>query len=171
MRCFIEARCRSQGIRTENRSITRKGLVLNFSGLGRLLAVAVLVIVPAFAAQAADATVGAIVVKYRDGTIPRGLPALPATQRLAAAQALRVAVSELGVTRDGAYRLALDPPLSIDEARSGLNRLRMQGEVLYASAVDLNGAAGSGARSIRDADQQPPIHRLIVKFRDPVTSA
>ena len=82
-----------------------------------------------------------------------------------------MAVSDRGVTRDGAYRLALDPALSIDNVRAGLNRLRMQGEVLYASALDSVAAAGSGTRVIRDADQQPPIHRLIVKFKDPLTSA
>ena len=40
-------------------------------------------------------------------------------------------LSNLGTTRDGAFRLAIDPPLTIDEARAAMNELRLNPAVLY----------------------------------------
>jgi hypothetical protein len=37
----------------------------------------------------------------------------------------KASVSNLGRTRDGGFRLAIDPPLSIDAARAAINKLRL----------------------------------------------
>ncbi len=48
----------------------------------------------------------------------------------------KASVSNLGRTRDGGFRLAIDPPLSIDAARAAINKLRLNPAVLYVSIAE-----------------------------------
>jgi serine protease len=142
-----------------------------FVGLSRTLAAtaaALLIVASPFArAQVTDVT--RIVVKYRDGALPSGAGTLPGDLIQQLGTALRTPFAPSGRTRDRAFRLTLDPPLSIDEARAALNRLRQAREVLYAG-VDRD-AIRLARPLAKNAANAPPVRALIVKYRDPAVLA
>ncbi len=66
--------------------------------------------------------------------------------------------------RDGGFRITLDPALPIDEARSALNRVRMDSSVLYASVAPSPPSSASTAASPGTPPRSRATNRLIVKF-------
>jgi serine protease len=123
----------------------------------------------ASAVEGTVAMVDTIAVKYRDDALPPDASALPDSDRLTLGHLLKASYADLGRTRDGAFRLALDPPLSIDEARAAINRVRLNPAVLYASIVPRN--PSRVAMDPKLGTIQPPVRSLIVKFRDPTITA
>ncbi len=127
-----------------------------------LFVIAALVSAPSFAAQ-----VDAIVVKFRGDAALAGLAALPEGHRFLVVKALRTGVAEIGRTRDGAYRLALEPALSFLEAQEAINRLRLDDQVLYAHGTSRAEPAQRPRVQPKSGAPEPLLHRLIVKYRDP----
>ena len=123
------------------------------------------------AASVATSAIDSIVVKLRDGVIPDPAAGLPASERTALSGAIKVPFSHVGYTRDGALKLQLLNPLALDAARAAVNRARLLPEVLYANVVPAASAISTNAAVPSGAAQQPPVRRLIVKFRDAETSA
>ncbi len=109
-----------------------------------LFVVAVLVAPSSFAAQ-----VDAIVVKFRGDEALAGVATLPEGHRFLVVKALRTGVAEIGRTRDGAYRLALEPALPFLEAQEAINRLRLDDQILYAHGTSRAEPASARARSRR----------------------
>ena len=94
----------------------------------------------------------------------------PTSVRTELFDALQAPFVQTGSTRDGAFRLELTNPLSLDQARALVNRVRMLPDVLYASIETTPGAsAGSDAAQGRHA-QGPLVRRMIVKYKDPAVS-
>jgi serine protease len=118
----------------------------------------------------ASEMVDEIVVKYRDDAIPAGAIALPDGDQLDLARALQSGFAAMGRTRDGAFRFALNPPLSVDEANAALNRVRMNRAVLYGEAVREPSSSALRTR-IKRARPAPPVVTIIVKYRDGVALA
>jgi serine protease len=116
---------------------------------------------------AGSATVDTIVVRFRSDAIPRDATTLPGSYATDLAAAVRANVIDSGRTRDGAFRLALDPPLPFMEARDAINRVRMRGDILYASLAPSRDAAALPRVQPKSGAPEPPLHRLIVKYRDP----
>ncbi len=142
----------------QNRS---RGIVAAF-----VFAIAALVAMPAHAAL-----VEAIVVKFRGDEALAGVDALPDGHRVLAIKALRTGVAEIGRTRDGAYRLALEPALPFLEAQEAINRLRLDAQVLYAHGAS-RVAPDPRVRALpKSGAPEPLLHRIIVKYRDPNTIA
>ncbi len=120
------------------------------------------------AARAADgATVDAVVVRFRAEAVARDAAALPPDRAAGLAEALRTNVLEQDRTRDGAFRLRLEPPLPFIEAREAINRVRMRGDILYASLAPSRDAAAQPRVQPKAGTPDPLLHRLIVKYRDP----
>ena len=69
----------------------------------------------------------------------------------------------LGPTRDGAFRLAIDPPLSIDDARAAINKLRLNPAMLYVNVAE----RAPTAKVALDAGELLPVRTLMVKYRNP----
>ncbi len=80
---------------------------------------------------------------------------------------MRVGVVERGRTRDGAFRLSLEPPLPFVEARDAINRVRLRDDILYASLAPARDACRAVPRAAEGRTPEPLLHRLIVKYRDP----
>ncbi|MEP7275441.1 MAG: S8 family serine peptidase [Betaproteobacteria bacterium] len=122
-------------------------------------------------ALAADAQIDRLVVKWRDSVARQASP-LTFERRNATANALRTGFDTGPTTRDGAVYLMLQPPLPVDAARAALNRLRLDGAVLYANLAP-SGAAERAAVGAKAAALSPPTDRLIVKYKavDATTSA
>jgi subtilisin family serine protease len=108
-----------------------------------------------------------LVVKFIAAPGVADAPALTPPQHSELANALQAGFSEDGRTRDGAYRLALHPALSPDEARAALNRARMLPGIVYAD-VNLPADAMAPAPAAKNGLQERLLHRIIVKYRDPV---
>ena len=120
------------------------------------------------AAHAADAaTVGAVVVRFRGEAIPRDATALPPAFADELAKAMRVGVVERGRTRDGAFRLSLEPPLPFVEARDAITRVRLRDDILYASLAPTRDPVALPRVQPKAGTPEPLLHRLIVKYRDP----
>ncbi|HTP98502.1 MAG TPA: S8 family peptidase [Casimicrobiaceae bacterium] len=136
------------------RALTRLGLAAAFA------------VSAAFSAAAgAQALVGEIIVKLDGGPAASQTDSLSSERRQQIGMALRTGFNQSGRTRDGAYRLELTPPLSVDDARSALNRLRLDPDIVYASiaVAPLPGPVASPLFTF-------PTNRLIVKFRDSVVT-
>src|SRR6478736_5485784 len=110
-------------------TLTRRSSV----ALAWIAAAAVAAVLPAVA-FAAD-LVDAIVIKYRDDAVPATAVELPDSDQLELAKALQSGFASMGRTRDGAFRFALNPPLTSDEATAALNRIRMIRSVLYGEVI------------------------------------
>ena len=119
--------------------------------------------------RSVPARVEALVVKYRDDA-----PASEAVAQLSfaaqsrIAQALQSGFVLTGRTSDGAYRFELHPSLSIDAARAALNRIRLDGTVLYANQEGRSaGTPPATARATaKSLSASPATDQLIVKYRD-----
>ncbi len=121
---------------------------------------------------AASPTIDSIVVKLRDGVIVDSSAGLPASERAALDAALQVPFSHVGYKRNGALKLQLLPA-----ARAGRGARRGQSRATAAEGA-LRERRPDRAPPLRPipplrhaAAAQPPVRRLIVKFRDPATSA
>ena len=115
----------------------------------------------------ASAMVDTIVVKYRDDALPAGATRLPDGDRALLGHMRKANFVEIGRNRDGAFRIAVDPPLSIDEARAAMNRMRLNPAVLYVGVAERNVMSKSTAAALASAGNQRPVRALIVKYRDP----
>ncbi|MFO1305806.1 MAG: S8 family serine peptidase [Burkholderiales bacterium] len=131
------------------------------------LALTLLALAASNAAQAAT-LIDAITIKYRNGALPLHASELPARDQQALGHLRKRAIAEVVATRDGAIRLAIDPPMDIDDARAAINRVRMNPDVLYAGFAQRTPAVDSRAAPAREV---PPIRTLMVKFRDPAIVA
>ena len=136
----------------------------------RLLAAAgtaLVVTTYALPAQAQDVLVQSITIKWNESAVADSSVTIPDQARAALSQALRQGVVQLGRTRDGAFRLGLSSPLSEDEARAAINRVRMALPVVYASAhAPTDPGHAMATQTPVTVTQQPPVRRLIVKYRD-----
>ena len=116
----------------------RGGVVARWAPLYRLLLVTVVAayVVGHAATARAVAMVDAITIKWSEQLVADADTPLPDNLRAALVDALRFTPILVGRTRDGAFRFELTQPLSIDEARAAINRVRMKLPVLYASVGD-----------------------------------
>jgi serine protease len=138
----------------------------NFFTPGWLLLVISLVVGMSATPARADTLIDGFVVRYRDAVVTGTATTLPSAQVQKIGEALQSGFVETTRTRDGSFQIALVPPLAIDAARSALNRLRVDPDVLYASFAPpprntLSVNADSSAPPL-----SPPTNRLIVKFID-----
>ncbi|MCC6198314.1 MAG: S8 family serine peptidase, partial [Burkholderiales bacterium] len=152
-------------------------LLSHFTGLrsllGRalpaLLAITVMAATGALAGIAhAAATVDTIVVKIRDDALPPDARVLPVEFGDLLGAAAAVSLAQIGVERDGAFRLRLTQPLPFVEARAAVNRVRMLPQVLYAQLPDPT--VPSASPFLVPGAAQPPVTKMIVKYRDPALS-
>ena len=143
-----------------------RGIARTPLSLVRCLPLIALLLAPL--AAGAITKVDTIAVKYRDGA-PTGA-VLPADDLRKLGHLHKSTFLPLGPTRDGAMRIALDPPLDIDDARAAMNRLRLDPAVLYVAIVD---RVPESKRTVaaKSASAQRPVSRLIVKFKDPGITA
>src|SRR4051794_1516900 len=95
-------------------------------------------------------TIDALVVKYRDDALAPDAGALPDYEMYALAASLRSGFALTGRTRDGGYRITLNPPLPVDEARAAVNRVRMDAGILYVSLAP-NAPAGKPGTQLKSA--------------------
>jgi serine protease len=130
----------------------------------RFAPVALLALCAAAFALPAAAQPTHLVVRFRDAATGTSSPADVARLQTIAAAA-RTGLAQIEITRDGAYRIALAPPLSDDGMRAALTQLRNEPTVLYADPH----AAPAAAPPAREPG--PPIERFIVKYRDPQVAA
>ena len=125
--------------------------------------------VPACAIADAGAPVDELNVLWHTGSGITDAAGLTFADWVALETAIRGRFSTHGQTTDGALRLRLDQPQSLDEARATVNRLRLMPMVVYANHVAPQpvGDDTAGARRLRSAAEQPPVRKMIVKYRDP----
>ena len=124
------------------------------------------------AAVAASPMIETIVVKLRDNVAFDATAGLSAGERAALDAAMKTPFAHVGYARDGALQLQLLQPLTLDAARAAVNRTRLLPEILYANIVPPVPAVAVGtAAPVIAASGHPPVHRMIVKFRDAATSA
>ena len=109
-------------------------------------------------------------VKFSADVAPDATSALPDSVREELYDALQAPFIQTGSTRDGAFRLELTNPLSLDQARALVNRVRMLPDVLYASIEIAPGAAAVATQRKTAAAQGPLVRRMIVKYKDPAVS-
>jgi len=119
----------------------------------------------AFALPAAAQTTH-LVVRFRDAATGTTSPADVARLQAIIAAA-RTGLAQIEITRDGAYRVALAPPLSDDGVRSALTQLRNDPSVLYADPH----APHSATPPAQTGEPGPRIDRIVVKYRDPQIAA
>jgi serine protease len=133
------------------------------------LAIAAGLALGAASTPASGLMVDAIVVKYRNDEGLVAVPWLPSQLRSIVADAFGNGITEIGRTRDGAFRLAIDPPLEFPAAEAALNGLRLREQVLYAETTSRVPVAPSARRQDRSppATDDPPLSQIIVKYRDP----
>ena len=125
-----------------------------------------IVAVPSARADASGAEVTAIVVKFRDNVTGSNAPQMTMELKMRLAAMIHSGFAEAGQTKDGAFRIVLNPPLTIDEARAAINRVRMDTGVLYASLSASPFIAPYAKAEAKTASQSPPTNRLIVKYKD-----
>ena len=125
------------------------------------------VITALIAAPSIAANVDAIVVKFRGDEALAGVATLPEGHRFLVVKALRTGVAEIGRTRDGAYRLALEPALPFLEAQEAINRLRLDDQILYTHGTSRTAAEPRVRAQPKAGQPEPLLHRIIVKYRDP----
>ena len=119
----------------------------------------------------AGTTIDSIVVKLRDGVIADPAAGLPVNARAALDAALQVPFAHIGYANNGALKLQLLNPVTLDEARAALNRARSLPQVLYANVVPPPSDVAVSAAASNPGARQPAVRRLIVKFRDLAASA
>ncbi|HEV2221024.1 MAG TPA: hypothetical protein VGV08_10765, partial [Casimicrobiaceae bacterium] len=150
----------------------------NQRGFARFALQCCLALLAGFTAAAALAqsydpgAITAFSVKFQDGVAPDATSALPDAVRSELYSALQLPFVQTGSTRDGAFRLELTNPQSLDQARALINRIRMLPDVLYAS-IETTPPAAAGATQSKAAPaaaQVPLVRRLIVKYKDPTVS-
>ncbi len=112
-----------------------------------------------------------IVVKLHDDVAFDATAGLSAVDRAMLDAAMGAPYSHIGYTRDGALQLRLLQPLTLDMARAAVNRVRLLPQVLYTNVVPAAPSAAGTANAQKSASQHPPVHRMIVKFRDAATVA
>ncbi len=122
-------------------------------------------------AHASEPMIDSIVVKFRDGALVDPAGGLTDDEQAALLDEIHTPFSHVGYARDGALRLQLSAALPLDAARAAVNRLRMLPQVLYANIVDMTPVASDVAAARRAAAEQPPVTRLIVKYRDSAITA
>jgi serine protease len=128
-------------------------------------AAALLAIVAASPASAA--LIDTIVVKFRGDEALADVAALPGGHRFVVVGALRTGVVELGRTNDGGFRLALEPALPFVEALAAINRLRLEGQVLYAHSTSRTEPSQRARVQLKSGGKHDlPLHRIIVRYRD-----
>ena len=96
---------------------------------------------------------------------------MPDALQASLSRALRMDATQYGRTRDGAFLLRLPAPLELDVARAAINRVRATLPVVYANLnapPELSGRVA--AKSDDTTPPQPPVTKLIVKYRDPTIS-
>jgi len=105
-----------------------------------------------------------IVVRVRDEVASTS--SADALQRLGSA--LRGDFHVVGRGRDGSYELELAAPLSLDDARAALNRVRLDPDVVYANLAPVRAPlAAPSALHPKDAvGRALPTNQLVVKYRD-----
>ena len=131
------------------------------------VAVAVLGFSIATAAAAADPRATEIVIKVRDSALPKSSATLPAAVRSEASRALRVQLRDVEQTINGAYRLALEPPLPAAAALAAVNRLRNDPDVLYVNITRFDGGmADTTPTTPKATGPEPLLHRIVVKYRE-----
>ncbi len=118
----------------------------------------------------AEALVDTIVVKYRDDALPPNATEVPAGDRLTLGHLRKAGFSDVGRTKDGAFRLAIDPPLPIDEARAAMNRLRLNPAILYVNTAQRHPLSKSVAAASSTGGQRP-VRSMIVKYKDSALAA
>ncbi len=118
-------------------------------------------------AAAGSAPIDELVVLWRTEAEATDAASLTFADWAALETVIRGTFTTAGQTPDGALRLRLDTPLSVDDARAVLNRLRGLPAVVYASLVaPAADPAGEVTRQPRSAAELPPVRRMIVKFRN-----
>jgi len=119
------------------------------------------------AASAAATMVDAIVVKYRDDALPASTVRMSDRDLATLGHLHKASVSNLGRTRDGGFRLAIDPPLSIDAARAAINKLRLNPAVLYVSIAEREPLSKSIAAAKTGVDAGTrPVRAFMIKYKD-----
>jgi serine protease len=121
-------------------------------------------------AAGAAALVDTIVVKYRDDVLPQNAAEIPSSDRLTLGHLLRAGFTDAGRTKDGAFRLAIQPPLTIDEARAAINRVRLNPDVLYVNIAERNPLPKTLAAAYAGGIERP-VRGVIVKYKDPALVA
>ena len=124
----------------------------------RVVALLALVIASVFAVASVQAQVGtvdSITVKWRDDALPPGATGIPDALLGALASTLHADTTVIGRNRDGAFRLQLGSPQSIDDARAAINRVRMSLPVTYVGL----GPPAHDAQSAAALAEQPPAAR------------
>ena len=131
------------------------------------LALAAAALAAPLAQAAAAGEVDAIVVKFRDDAVSASATQLPLDMQQRLADRVQSGFADFGRTRDGAFRIMLNPPLSFIEARNALNRVRMDGTVLYANLSQMAPPTSAGRAMPQEAGETGiPTSQIIVKFRD-----
>ncbi|MEO8740903.1 MAG: S8 family peptidase [Casimicrobiaceae bacterium] len=122
-------------------------------------------------AALADTMIESITIKWRDDALAQGATAMPDGLQTSLSRALRMDATAYGRTRDGAFVLRLPAPLELDVARAAINRVRATLPVIYANLNAPTEAAGRiSAKSDDTTPPQPPVTKLIIKYRDPTIS-
>ncbi len=143
-----------------------------FAGLALRVVLALFLGLAAGAAPAQSYDPGAITsftVKFSADVAPDATSVLSDSVRTELSDALQAPFIQTGSTRDGAFRLELTNPLSLDQARALVNRVRMLPDVLYAS-IETAAGASAGTTQRKAAAQGPLVRRMIVKYKDPAVS-
>ncbi|MEO8740902.1 MAG: S8 family peptidase [Casimicrobiaceae bacterium] len=136
-----------------------------------LIVVAVVGAMSAAQTVRADPRIESIAVKWRDDVVPRDTVTLPDELRRALAAALGMPITPMSRARDGAFKLRLAQPLTLAAARAAINRVRMTLPIVYVNVfTPSNSLQRPSANDVAQAREQPPVTRLIVKYRDPVVA-
>ncbi len=142
------------------RNVTRLGKLAAMLGL---MLVAIALLMPGVADAAA--LVDTIVVRYRDDASTQHAATIAVRERQTLGHLSKASVTDAGRTRDGAFRLSIQPPMTIDAARAAINRVRLNPDVLYASIAEGRPRPKSVVAAA-STDVQRPVRSLIVKYRD-----
>ena len=141
--------------------------------LGRAGLLACLCIVTlAESVHAQQPNVTEIVVRFRDADAGSPEAAPTRMQFEAMGRALRTGFAAWQSTLDAGFRITIAPTLPVDSAREAVNRLRLDASVLYAAvaATDTPAPPPDASRKRGDAPD-PPLSRIIVRYRDPGVAA
>jgi serine protease len=160
-----------------------EGRVMSFANLARsasrhrrrILAVIAAICGTAFATPlfAEGPNVIEVVVRFRDpapGADPATAPT--AAQFEAMNRSLRTGFAAWTPTLDGGFRVMLAPSLPFLAAREAVNRLRTNADVLYAGIGATDAPAPPlGVNEKRGDAYDPPLSRIIIRYRDPAVAA
>jgi hypothetical protein len=123
----------------------------------------------------ADARVGAD-DRFDRHQVPRwrarpSASGLTGDEQAALLEEIHTPFSHVGYTPDGALRLQLSTAFPLDAARAAVNRVRLLPQVLYANIVATTPVASDVVAARRAVAAQPPVIRLIIKYRDGAITA